>query len=322
MPAPRPRGGPRLAFADQAVGHLVAAGDAEPSPLRGVALAHTLRQLPAVGLGLVGLADELVPAPWVRGEQPFIGEEHDDPRGVEMVLDRDERLLQVAQEAADVADDEDIEGATLGGGDHRLPGRGPPGRGPSRGGHRPLQPGIDEAIAFDGPVLLLALGIGTEVVPLAGRGLAEPSGRPHPGEVVKLSGQRSFHAAVLLSEGQGTVPRPRRSTSRSAATSARTTGCMAGGGGVSLWVAGSPPTMKISHCGMCARARDRASRRPSLRPFPRPASGCMSGCCGTPPARRFPSTDASWDGGTGRLERRLSWRWVHLGTVVSWCATR
>jgi hypothetical protein len=48
----------RLAFADDAEGHLVAAGDPEASPLRGVALGDTLAELAAVGLGLVGLADE------------------------------------------------------------------------------------------------------------------------------------------------------------------------------------------------------------------------------------------------------------------------
>ena len=180
----------------------------------------------------MGFPDELVPAPWVRGQQPLVREEDDHPRGMEMVLHRDERLLEVAQEAADVAHHEDVEGTTLGRADHRLPGRGPPGRGPARGRHRPLQASIDEGVAFDGPVLLLALGIGTEVVPLAGRRLTEPSCRTHTGEVVELAGQRSLHAAVLLSEGQGTVPRPRRrSTSRSAATSARTTGFIEGRGG-------------------------------------------------------------------------------------------
>ena len=200
----------RLALADQAVGHLVAAGDPEPPALGGVALADALGQLAAVGLRLVGLADELVPGRGVGAQEPFIGEEDDDPGGMEMVLDRDERLLEVPQEAGDIAHDEDVEGATLGRGDHRLPRRGPPGRGPARGSHRPLQAGIDEPVAFDGAVLLLALGVGTEVVPLTRGRLAEPSGRPHAGEVVELAGQRSLHAAVLrVSEGSGTVPRPR-----------------------------------------------------------------------------------------------------------------
>ena len=51
----------------------------------------------------MGLADELVPGARVRGEQPLVGEEDDDAGGMEMVLDRDERLLEVAQEAGGVA---------------------------------------------------------------------------------------------------------------------------------------------------------------------------------------------------------------------------
>ena len=135
----------------------------------------------------MGFADELVPGTGVGAQEPFIGEEDDDPRGMEMVLDRDERLLEVAEEAGDVADDEDVEGTTLGRADHRLPRRGPPGRGPAGRGDGPLETGIEEAIAFDGAVLLLALGIGAEVVPLPGGGLAEPSGRPHPTQVIELS---------------------------------------------------------------------------------------------------------------------------------------
>ena len=135
----------------------------------------------------MSLADELVPGGRVGGEEAFIGEEDDDPGGMEMVLDRDERLLEVAQEATDVAHDEDVEGTSGGRADHRLPGGGAPGGGPPTGCHRPLEPGIDEGIPFDGPVLLLALGIGAEVVPLPGGRLAEPPGRPHPGQVVELS---------------------------------------------------------------------------------------------------------------------------------------
>ncbi len=157
--------------------------------------------------------------------------EDDDTGGMQVVLDRDERLLEVPEEAGDVADDEDVETATLCGANHRLPRGGAPGRGPARRRDRPLESGIVEAVALDGPVLLLALGVGAEVVPLAGGGLAEPPCRPHALQIVELSGQDPLHAAVLLSAGQGTVPRPRRrSTSRSAATRARTTGFMATGG--------------------------------------------------------------------------------------------
>ena len=109
---PQDRG---LALPDDAEGHLVAAGDPESPALGGVAFGDALAELPAVRLGLVGLADELVPGARVRGEQPLIGEEHDDTGGMEVILDRDERLLDVPQEPGHVAHDEDIEATTLGG---------------------------------------------------------------------------------------------------------------------------------------------------------------------------------------------------------------
>ena len=89
------------------------------------------------------LADELVPVAGVGRQEPLVGEQHGDAGRVEVVLDRDQRLLEVAQEAADVADDEDVEGAVLRGRDHRLPGRGPPGRRPARRRDRPLEPGVE-----------------------------------------------------------------------------------------------------------------------------------------------------------------------------------
>ena len=87
-----------MALADQAVRGPVAARHAEAPALGAVALAHPLGELAAVRLGLVGLADELVPVAGVAREQPLVGEQDGDARGREVVLDRDERLLEVAQE--------------------------------------------------------------------------------------------------------------------------------------------------------------------------------------------------------------------------------
>ena len=55
------------------------------------------------------------------------------------VLDRNEGLLEVAQETAHVADDEHVEGASLRRGDHRFPGRRAPCRGPAGGSNGPLE---------------------------------------------------------------------------------------------------------------------------------------------------------------------------------------
>ncbi len=91
-----------------------------------------------------GLADELVPVAGIARQEPLVGEEDGDARRREVVLDRDERLLEVAQEAGDVADHEQVERAGPGGAEHRLPGGRPPGRGPAGRGHRPLEAGVDE----------------------------------------------------------------------------------------------------------------------------------------------------------------------------------
>ena len=207
----------------------------EPSALGGVALAHALRELPAVGLGLVGLADELVPGRGVRGEQPFIGEEDDDPRGMEMVLDRDERLLEVAQEAG-------RRSPRRGRRRHRRwPSRSSPPRWRcARPRSSPRLPPTTRArhrrgrsARWRGPAARAGR-----------RGRSCPTGRPSdsrnhlaariPDRSSSSRGSDPLHAAVLLSAGQGTVPRPRRrSTSRSAATRARTTGFIEGGGAAS-----------------------------------------------------------------------------------------
>ena len=57
----------------------------------------------------------------VAAQQALVREQDDNSCRPEVILDGDERLLHVAHEAADVADDEDVESATASGIEHRLP---------------------------------------------------------------------------------------------------------------------------------------------------------------------------------------------------------
>ena len=79
---------------------------------------------------------------------------------VQVIFDRDQSLLEVAQEAAHVADDEHVEGARLRRGDHRFPGRSPPGGRPARRSNGPLEATLGETVSGNGAVLLFKLGIG------------------------------------------------------------------------------------------------------------------------------------------------------------------
>jgi len=104
------------------------------------------------------------------------------------VLDRNEGLLEVAQEAAHVADDEHVEGARLRRRHHRFPRRSAPCRGPAGGSNGPLEGAVRETVPGDGAVLLFALGIRAESVPLSGGRLAEPARRPHSADLVERLG--------------------------------------------------------------------------------------------------------------------------------------
>ena len=56
------------------------------------------------------------------------------------------------------------------------------------------EPGVDEAVALDEAVLLLALARRAVAVVLAGRGLADPAGHAQPPDVVERAGQ-ALHRA-------------------------------------------------------------------------------------------------------------------------------
>jgi hypothetical protein len=87
----------RLALADDAVWRSVAAGYPESTALRGVAFTDALGELAAVRLGLMGLADELVPVVRVRAEQTLAREQDHHAGRVKMIFNGDERLLEVAK---------------------------------------------------------------------------------------------------------------------------------------------------------------------------------------------------------------------------------
>jgi hypothetical protein len=82
-----------VSLADDPVRRAVATWHAQAPTLRPVALADPLGELAAVGLGLLCLADELIPVVRVAREDPLVGEEHGHTRLVELVFDGDEGLL-------------------------------------------------------------------------------------------------------------------------------------------------------------------------------------------------------------------------------------
>ncbi|MES2210100.1 MAG: hypothetical protein V4515_07935 [Chloroflexota bacterium] len=86
----------------------MATGFTEPPALCRKALADPSAELPAVALGFVRLADEVVPAVAIRAQDPLIAEQNDDARGME-VGDGVEGLAEVALEPTHVAHDEDVE---------------------------------------------------------------------------------------------------------------------------------------------------------------------------------------------------------------------
>ncbi len=59
------------------------------------------------------------------------------------------------------------------------------------------EPGVDEAVALDEAVLLLALARRAVAVVLAGRGLTDPAGDPQAPDVVERAGQALHRAGFL-----------------------------------------------------------------------------------------------------------------------------
>ena len=134
--------GDRPAVPDRAERRLVAARDAKPPALGGVALPDPLREPAAVGLGLDRLSGPALPLVLVGGQDALVGEQDHRAPGVEVVAGVD-RSPQVPGEPGHVADDEDLPvvagtgehlGPLAGGGD-RPPGVGHlPGSRPCRAG--------------------------------------------------------------------------------------------------------------------------------------------------------------------------------------------
>ncbi len=105
--------------------------------LGGIALLDPTGEAPAVALGVLGLVDELVPMALGRGQDLLIAEIDRDAGRMKGVLEELERSAEVALPARDIADEEDIEVAALGG--HRACPPSPPSGTPSARSGRPAR---------------------------------------------------------------------------------------------------------------------------------------------------------------------------------------
>ena len=188
--------GDGAAIPDRAQRRLVAARDAEPPALRGIALADPLGEPAAVRLGLDRLSGPALPLVLVGGEDPLVGEQDHGTPGVEVVASVD-RGPQVSCEPGHVADDQDLP-VVAGAGEHLRPLPGRRDR-PPRVGHLPGAARVDEAPALDGAGLLLELGVGPEVVRLPCRRLADPARRTAAAEVLERAGQGADGHATCAS---------------------------------------------------------------------------------------------------------------------------
>jgi hypothetical protein len=155
--------------------------------LGGVAVGDPLGQPPAVLLGAGRLRDELVPVMRVRREDPPVAHDERDPDGMEAVLEELESPPEVPLPAVGVAGEEEIERSGAGLGEHLRHRRRAP-DGAAAVGDLEHEPGVDEAVALDEAILLLALARGAEAVVLARGGLADPTGHPQTSNVVERAG--------------------------------------------------------------------------------------------------------------------------------------
>ena len=161
--------------------------------LGGVALGDAFGQAAAVLLGPGGLGDQLVPVRWIRAQDLAIAHDQGDPIGMKIVLKELERPAEVALPAVRVAGQEEVEAARSEVVEHRGHRRRAP-HGSTAVGDLVHEPGVDQAVPLDEPVLLLALARRAVAVVLAGRRLADPARRPETTDVVDRSRQR-LHAA-------------------------------------------------------------------------------------------------------------------------------
>ena len=167
--------------------------------LRGVAVADPLREPAAVPLGARGLGHELVPVVRVGRENPSVAHDEGHADRVQPVLQELEGPAKVPLPAVGVAGEEQIERAGTSPGEHLGHRRRAPYRRPAVGDLED-EPGVDEAVALDEAVLLLALARWPEAVVLADGGLSDPPGHAQPPDVVERARQ-ALHAAVSFFGG-------------------------------------------------------------------------------------------------------------------------
>ena len=129
----------------------------------------------------------------VGGQDPPVAHDERDAGRVEAVLEELERPAEVALPAVGVPGQEQVEGAGARLGEHLGHRRRAPDRGAAVGDLE-HEARVDQAVALDEAVLLLALARRAVAVVLAGGGLADPAGDPQPADVVERAGQPLEHA--------------------------------------------------------------------------------------------------------------------------------
>jgi len=158
----------------------------QPPVLGGIALADPLPKPPAVRLGLDRLARPSLPLVLVGRQDALVAEQDRGACCMEIVAGIDGRP-QVAREAGDVTDEQDVIVAP-GAGDHLLELGGGPDR-PARVGDLPLDGGVHEVPAAERAVLLLPLRLRAVVVVLPSRRLPDPARGSKPSKVFEGSRQ-------------------------------------------------------------------------------------------------------------------------------------
>lgn len=150
--------------------------------------------LPGVDLGRLALVDEALPVGGITGEDPVVADVHDDAVAMEPTP-VGEREGEVAHVADGVADEEDVERACFGGGEH-CPELGCPagrrvvhriGTRPARTPDGPGEPGVREPELPDGGVLHPSLRGRSPAIELTRRALADPAGRPAAAQLGRVS---------------------------------------------------------------------------------------------------------------------------------------
>ncbi|HEU4571619.1 MAG TPA: hypothetical protein VFR93_02960 [Candidatus Limnocylindrales bacterium] len=145
--------------------------------LRGIPVGDPLRQAAAVPLGTRRLGDQLVPVTGVRREDPPVAHDEGDAGRVEAVFEQLEGPAEVPLPAVGVPGEQQVERAGPRLGEHLRHRRRAPDGGPAVGDLE-HEPGVDEAVAVDEAVLLLALAGRGEAVVLARGRLTDPAGDP------------------------------------------------------------------------------------------------------------------------------------------------